>query len=122
MFDVPPPEDVYDDIAVDDDLTHHLIRRQYTRQETHDSVRKPSRRDSMFEIPPKLRGSLTETGEDYADMAGRLAAMEKAMQRMEDMLSRLLPQEDSEIGESDTLPIGDGTTLESSFKGRETNF
>ncbi|KKP04683.1 hypothetical protein THAR02_03226 [Trichoderma harzianum] len=122
VFDVPPPEDVYDDIAVDDDLTHHLIRRQYTRQETHDSVRKPSRRDSMFEIPPKLRSSLTETGEDYADMAGRLAAMEKAMQRMENMLSRLVPMDDSEIGESDTLPIGDGTTLDSSFKGRETNF
>ncbi|UKZ77500.1 hypothetical protein TrVFT333_005222 [Trichoderma virens FT-333] len=122
VFDVPPPDDVYDDIAVDDDLTHHLIRRQYTRQESHDTVRKASRRDSMFEIPPKLRGSLTEVGEDYAEMASRLAAMEKAMNRMEDMLSKLLPQDESEIGESDTLPAGDGITLESSFKGRETNF
>ncbi|KAL7819588.1 APH domain-containing protein [Trichoderma gracile] len=122
VFDVPPPDDVYDDIAVDDDLTHHLIRRQYARQETHDSTRKASRRDSMFEIPPKLRGSLTETGEDFGDLAGRLAAMEKAMARMEDMLSRLLPSEADEADESDTLPEGDGTTLASNFKGRETNF
>ncbi|EHK15736.1 uncharacterized protein TRIVIDRAFT_214939 [Trichoderma virens Gv29-8] len=100
VFDVPPPDDVYDDIAVDDDLTHHLIRRQYTRQESHDTVRKASRRDSMFEIPHKLRGSLTEAGEDYAEVASRLAAMEKAMNRMEDMLSKLLPQDESEIGES----------------------
>lgn len=120
VFDVPPPDDVHDDIAVDDDLTHHLIRRQYTRQESHNSTaRKASRRDSMFEIPPKLRSSLTETGEDYAEMASRLAAMERAMARMEDMLSRLVP---SENDESDTLPSGDGITLESSFRGQEANF
>lgn len=121
VFDVPPPDDVFDDIAVDDDLTHHLIRRQYARQETHDTMRKASRRDSMFEVPPKLRGSLTETGEDLGDMAARLIAMEKAMERVEGMLSRLLPSAD-EADESDTLPAGDGTTLESNFKGRETNF
>jgi hypothetical protein len=122
VFDVPPPDDVHDDIAVDDDLTHHLIRRQYQRQESHDTVKKASRRDSMFEIPPKLRGSLAETGEDYAEMANRLAAMEKAMERMEDMLLRLVPSGDEEADESDTLPSGDGLTLESSFRGRETNF
>lgn len=121
VFDVPPPDDVHDDIAVDDDLTHHLIRRQYTRQESHDTMKKASRRDSMFELPPKLRGSLTETGEDYAEMASRLAAMEKAMERMEDMLSRLLPSENSDVEESDTF-AGDGITLESTFKGHETNF
>ncbi|TFB06261.1 putative acyl-CoA dehydrogenase IBR3 [Trichoderma ghanense] len=122
VFDVPPPDDVHDDIAVDDDLTHHLIRRQYARQETHDTTRKTSRRDSMFEVPPKLRGSLTETGEDVGDLVSRLVAMEQAMARMEGMLSRLLPREADEAGESDTLPEGDGTTLESNFKGRETSF
>lgn len=121
VFDVPPPDDVHDDIAVDDDLTHHLIRRQYQRQESHNTIRKASRRDSMYEIPPKLRSSLTEAGEDYAEMVSRLAAMEKAMERMEDMLSRLVtPQSDAD--ESDTLPAGDGTTLDSSFRGQEANF
>lgn len=75
----------------------------------------------MFEIPPKLRSSLTETGEDYAEMASRLAAMEKAMARMEDMLSRLVTPQ-SDVDESDTLPAGDGTILNSSFRGQETNF
>ncbi|KAL7927586.1 APH domain-containing protein [Trichoderma austrokoningii] len=121
VFDVPPPDDVHDDIAVDDDLTHHLIRRQYQRQESHNTIRKASRRDSMFEIPPKLRSSLAEAGEDYAEMASRLAAMEKAMERMEEMLSRLVAPQ-SDIDESDTLPIGDGTTLDSTFRGQEANF
>ncbi|PON27492.1 hypothetical protein TGAM01_v203873 [Trichoderma gamsii] len=121
VFDVPPPDDVHDDIAVDDDLTHHLIRRQYQRQESQHTIKKASRRDSMFEIPPKLRSSLTETGEDYAEMASRLAAMEKAMERMEGMLSRLVAPQ-SDIEENDTLPEGDGTTLDSSFRGQESNF
>lgn len=137
VFDVPPPDDFHDDIAVDDDLTHHLIRRQYTRQETTDTeitqvdgAKKLSRRDSMFPgIPPKLRGSFTETGEDYEGIADRLDAMEQAMERMEKMLLKLMlastpsPVDVDDtfhgMGESSTLGKGDGRTAESSLGGND---
>jgi acyl-CoA dehydrogenase len=128
VFELPPPDHVHDDIAVDDDLTHHLIRKQFTRQNTNESVfKKPSRRDSMFPgIPQKLQGSITETGE-LGDLGGRLDKLEDSMSRMEIMLSRLLPseeaaiddEEDDEVGESSTLKDGDGFTLESSYKGQD---
>ncbi|KAK5990476.1 Calcium channel YVC1-like protein [Cladobotryum mycophilum] len=161
VFDVPPPDDVHDDIAVDDDLTHHLIRRQYTRQDTTDSVnrrprphfredtgetlgrnqqqqpsrqdtietlRKASRRDSMFPgIPVRLRGSFTDTGEDYEEMTSRLASMETAIERMEEMISRLLqPRGQSVTSDDDGHPMSgntsvqqdDGISVERSFVGR----
>ncbi|PHH85347.1 hypothetical protein CDD83_568 [Cordyceps sp. RAO-2017] len=132
VFQVPPPDDVHDDIAVDDDLTHHLIRRQFTRQHTlaEAAPRKPSRRDSMFPgLSSKLRSSFTENSDDYGAMAAKIVSMEKSMQRMEVMLAKLLPEgeailDDSsssstdEIAESSTLREGDGLTIESSFKGQ----
>jgi hypothetical protein len=33
VFDIPPPDSVIDDITADDDLTAHLIRRQYARHD-----------------------------------------------------------------------------------------
>ncbi|KIH89615.1 receptor-activated Ca2+-permeable cation channel [Sporothrix brasiliensis 5110] len=38
VFDMPPPDSVEEEIAADDDLTRHLIRRQFTRQQTTDAV------------------------------------------------------------------------------------
>ncbi|KLU87355.1 hypothetical protein MAPG_06355, partial [Magnaporthiopsis poae ATCC 64411] len=35
VFEIQPPRSVRDEIAVDDDLTRHLIRRQFTRQASH---------------------------------------------------------------------------------------
>ncbi|KAI9171263.1 Acyl-CoA dehydrogenase family member 10 [Paramyrothecium foliicola] len=125
VFDLPPEDD--NDIAVDDDLTHHLIRRQFTRSHTSESQhlpRRPSRRDSMFPgIPPKLQESLTES-EDYGVLTQRLNNMEKAMGRLEAMLMQLIPREEealedageAEIGDSRTLQDGDGLTAEASFK------
>jgi acyl-CoA dehydrogenase len=134
VFQVPPPDTVHDDIAVDDDLTHHLIRRQFTRGGTNEieprstttharpdpGDRRPSRRDSMFPgIPPqKLRGSFSEN-DMFEGSSDRLAEMEKAIRRMETMLSRLVPSvedaiSDSELEESGTLR---DNTAESSFRG-----
>ncbi|RDA87336.1 hypothetical protein CP532_2613 [Ophiocordyceps camponoti-leonardi (nom. inval.)] len=116
VFRVPPPEDVHDDIAVDDDLTHHLIRRQFTRQTSTNEVqpRKPSRRDSMFPgLSSKLRGSFTEESEEQGAMAAKVDAMEKSLQRMEAMLSKLTGMDDSSSSSSD----GDGLTIESSAQG-----
>ncbi|KAG9507629.1 hypothetical protein J7337_001183 [Fusarium musae] len=135
VFQLPPPDTVHDDIAVDDDLTHHLIRRQFTRNATNDieprnlhntsrpdpGARRPSRRDSMFPgIPPqKLRGSFSEN-DMFEGTTDRLANMEKAIRRMETMLSRLVPSaenaiSDDELEQSGTLR-GDNTA-ESSFRG-----
>ncbi|KAF5022126.1 hypothetical protein F66182_5829 [Fusarium sp. NRRL 66182] len=137
VFQVPPPDTVQDDIAVDDDLTHHLIRRQFTRNAANEieprnvepqsqsrpdpGARRPSRRDSMFPgIPaPKLRGSFSES-DMLEGTAERLAKMERAIRRVETMLSRLVPSTeeaitDDELEESGTLR--DDNTAESSFKG-----
>lgn len=131
VFEVPPPDDVHDDIAVDDDLTHHLIRRQFTRQTSAVGVmpRKPSRRDSMFPgLASKLRTSFAENEGGAEAMAAKVVTMEKSMHRVEAMLARLVPHgeaavdddEDDDVfkghGESSTLKEGDGFTAESSYK------
>jgi phage terminase large subunit-like protein len=113
VFDEPPPEDVHDDIAVDDEMTHHLIRRQFTRTNTADALtlsrqqqkqkkkqqqqqqqqkkknneppeqRKPSRRDSMF---PGVRTKLRRSfTEDEEDYD----AMSKKLQGMEKSMNRM---------------------------------
>ncbi|KAF7549462.1 hypothetical protein G7046_g8342 [Stylonectria norvegica] len=123
VFQVPPPDTVHDDIAIDDDLTHHLIRRQFTRTTTSDGsqLRRPSRRDSMFPgIPQKLKESFAET-EDYEGMGDRIKEMENSLRRMETMMARLVPAveqaiESDELDESGTLR-NDGFTAESSFNG-----
>lgn len=38
VFEVPPPDEVEEEIAADDDLTRHMIRRQFTRQQTDQVV------------------------------------------------------------------------------------
>lgn len=128
VFEVPPPDDVAEDIAADDDMTRHLIRRQFTRQTTSD-FKPPSRRDSMFPgIRKRLRGSFTET-EDYESLTSRLDDMEKTMARLEVMLVRLMPpgedgldeEGSDDMGGSSTLRDGDGLTADSSFKGSTQN-
>lgn len=120
VFQVPPPEDVHRDIAVDDHLTHHLIRRQFTRQPTAEGQlpqpRKASRRDSMF--PHKRRGSRTEDASTPESMAARMQVMEKSMRRMELLLSKLVSVEDEVIddgSEGGGLTGGGGLTAESTF-------
>jgi acyl-CoA dehydrogenase len=127
VFELPPPEDVHQDIAVDDAMTHHLIRRQFTRHNTAESqTRKSSRRDSMFPgISKKLQSSLTED-DDEGNLAKKLDDMEDKLGRMEAMLSRLMPQDDKdsagdvavEDDEDDVSPNEDeGFSLESSYQG-----
>jgi hypothetical protein len=131
VFQVPPPEDVCQDITVDDHLTQHLIRRQFTRQTTAESAvpqaRKPSRRDSMF--PHKMRGSFANDDGNVDVMAAKMQSMEKSMQRMELLLSKLVTFDDEAVsdasmddgmGESSTLrEPTEGFTTESSFAGQQ---
>lgn len=129
VFEVPPPDDVVEDIAADDDMTRHLIRRQFTRRETSD-LKPPSRTDSMFPgIRKRLRGSFTETENDFEGLTSRLDDMEKAMARLEVLMVRLLPQseiaaDDSRSDEMDasrTLKDGEGGTVGSSSQGSTQN-
>ena len=129
VFEVDPPEDVHQDIAVDDDMTQHLIRRQFTRSQTAEGIikqlkqptKKAARRDSLYtDDPSKLEGSVGRSEACANEMSKRLQDMERSMKRMELMLSRLLPDggdvfeqdSDEDMGESSTLK-GDSTTNES---------
>ncbi|KAM7192262.1 hypothetical protein V8F20_008964 [Naviculisporaceae sp. PSN 640] len=49
VFDLPPPDSVLDEIATDDSLTRHLIRRQYTRSNTVGAERTESTASSGFD-------------------------------------------------------------------------
>ena len=135
VFDEPPPDDVHGDITADDEMTHHLIRRQFTRTNTGDALtlsqqqkknndnnkkqqqqkqnndtspeqRKVSRRDSMFPgVRTNLRRSFTENEEDYDAMSKKLQVMEKSMNRMEAMLAQLVP--DTQVPDMDESAIDD---------------
>ncbi|KAK3330824.1 hypothetical protein B0H66DRAFT_612716 [Apodospora peruviana] len=118
VFDLEPPDTVVDEIATDDTLTKHMIRRQYTRNNTmessqqstlmaggpdeHGSVpngpkapersKTPSRRDSIAPFPglrAELRGMLSESDE-VGDITSRLEALEESTQRIESMLAKLV--------------------------------
>ncbi|XXG94726.1 hypothetical protein Hte_000983 [Hypoxylon texense] len=111
VFDIPPPESVEHDIAVDDEMTHHLIRRQFARQQSstllesskkHDnggtnqqpptpSQKAPSRRDSIAAygmLTEQIRAIMTEMSENE-DLIGRLGALERSTSRIEEMLERM---------------------------------
>ncbi|TDZ22965.1 Calcium channel YVC1 [Colletotrichum orbiculare MAFF 240422] len=112
VFDLPPPESVEEEIAVDDDFTHHMIRRQFTRSITNETTRKksPLRRDSMFPGVSKLRGSFTGS-EDMHDMNSRLEALEQTTLRIESLLARLVG---SDGYSDDNFGTGENSTLRDS--------
>lgn len=121
VFDEPPPEDVHSEITVDDDMTQHLIRRQFTRQNTNEfnqlrQLRKSSRRDSDFPgIRKKLRKSFSDVSDDNNEsMAKKMAAMEKSMRRMELLLAKLLPEDECAIDDSEESESDNGEAGETS--------
>ncbi|KAK3495615.1 hypothetical protein B0T13DRAFT_300196 [Neurospora crassa] len=110
VFEVPPPDSVLEQIAEDDDLTKHLIRRQFVRGNTVEAATKtpakdtstakdtntnkkqpPGRRDSIAPFPglrTELQGVLSESDEMSA-ITARLEALEKSTRRIEFMLAKL---------------------------------
>lgn len=96
VFDMPPPDTVEEAIAADDELTHHLLLRQYTQQHP-DPGRKLRRRDSTYPgLAPNMRGSVEDSEEalDISDMDTRLDALEATTARIERLLERLCAQEE----------------------------
>ncbi len=62
VFEVPPPDSVEEEIAADDDLTRHLIRRQFTRQQTSDGI--PTLPHAAHKAADKPDNGQAETGGD----------------------------------------------------------
>ncbi|KAK3395652.1 hypothetical protein B0T20DRAFT_41698 [Sordaria brevicollis] len=111
VFEVPPPDSVLEEIRADDDLTKHLIRRQFVRGNTVEAPstktpsakdtsminmsgnkkQPPNRRDSIAPFPglrAELQGVLSESDEMSA-ITARLEALEKSTRRIEFMLAKL---------------------------------
>jgi len=119
VFDVPPPDSVLSEIATDDELTRHMIRRQFTRNNLMEGVQLTpaeaganpkakktfNRRDSIAPFPglrAELQGVLSESNE-VSDITSRLEALEESTQRIEALLTRLAEGfVGSEIGEPHT--------------------
>ncbi|KAI0596980.1 nonselective cation channel [Biscogniauxia sp. FL1348] len=120
VFNIAPPDSVVDEIAVDDELTHHMIRRQFARQQSsahqephrqqngddasqEPPMKAPSRRDSIAPygmLTEQVRNIMHESGE-MGDLASRLDSLEQTTSRIEDMLARLCNSsgEDGTIGD-----------------------
>ena len=121
VFEVPLPDSVLSEIAADDDMTRHLIRRQFStaarvaapptptptppvEQQQPQTPQGPGqrplgRRDSIAPFPglrAELQGVLSESDE-MTDMTARLETLEESMLRIEGLLERLVGG-GSEIG------------------------
>jgi len=59
VFEIPAPDSVLDDVAADDDITVHMIRRQFTRQTTADAATN-IRKDPAEAAPPPAPASQTK--------------------------------------------------------------
>ncbi|KAH7034990.1 uncharacterized protein B0I36DRAFT_317374 [Microdochium trichocladiopsis] len=121
VFEIDPPASVSADIAVDDQLTHHAIRRQFGRQQSTNMVEQRSsgapsqradgqngdgaplktvrRRDSIaqYGLEDQVRNILHETT-DMETMQSRLETLERSTRRIEKMLRKMCSAPPSENG------------------------
>ncbi|KAF7535405.1 hypothetical protein G7054_g5412 [Neopestalotiopsis clavispora] len=113
VFEIEPPQELTEDIAVDDDLTRHMIRRQFVRQHstTAQEAIKRGRSDAAEDgdknrvgRPPARRDSIAPYGSDLTEqvrhiladidagkdigVSNRLEALEDSVGRIEKMLSK----------------------------------
>lgn len=142
VFEIEPPESLNDDIAVDDELTHHMIRRQFVRQHSTAAqdllkrgrsdgsedgdknqrvTRPPARRDSIApygsDLTEQVRQILADidAGKDIG-VSNRLTTLEDSMGRIEKMLTRMCGGDDSDEKsldeEADEAELGPAQGLE----------
>ncbi|KAK9421026.1 hypothetical protein SUNI508_06171 [Seiridium unicorne] len=89
VFEIVPPEELTEDIAVDDELTHHMIRRQFLRQhsapmqehlkrgrQSNDGAEdaENAERDKHVNKPPARRDSIAPYGPDLTDQVRHILA------------------------------------------------
>ncbi|CAK7271278.1 hypothetical protein SEPCBS119000_004521 [Sporothrix epigloea] len=77
VFDVPPPDEVEEEIAADDDLTRHLIRRQFTRQQTSDHLPTLAKLDKNKPDNDESKNGPATTAADKAPTLKRSGSMVK---------------------------------------------
>lgn len=107
VFEIEPPRSIQEDIARDDDVTKHLIRRQFGRSNTNESTKamnniKPlNRRDSMFpQLSEQVRASMSTSNAEEAEMIGsRIMALEYQNSRIERMLEQICDSRGIELDE-----------------------
>ncbi|KAK7746177.1 hypothetical protein SLS62_009467 [Diatrype stigma] len=110
VFEIAPPTSVVEDIAVDDELTHHMIRRQFGRQQSSTVIstnrkrdsdeegsnknfvpKAPSRRDSIApwgDLSEQVRDIMNETV-GVENLSNRIDNLEHSTARIERMLGKL---------------------------------
>lgn len=110
VFEIAPPTSVVEDITVDDELTHHMIRRQFGRQQSSNLIstsrkrdsdeegsntnfvpKAPSRRDSIApwgDLSEQVRDIMNETV-GVANLSNRIDNLEHSTARIESMLGKL---------------------------------
>lgn len=114
VFEIPPPDSVLAEIAADDPMTRHLIRRQYTPRNgglngghtppspVAGQMKKLNRRDSIAPFPglrAEMRGVLSDSDEVTA-ITSRLETLEESLHRIEALMARLVDgSAGSEIGD-----------------------
>ncbi|EMR69299.1 putative nonselective cation channel protein [Eutypa lata UCREL1] len=111
VFEIAPPSSVVEDITVDDELTHHMIRRQFGRQQSSTIVsagggkrnsdddesgkafvpKTPSRRDSIApfgDLSEQIRDIMNETV-GVENLSNRIDELERSTSRIEKLLGKL---------------------------------
>lgn len=111
VFAIAPPSSVVEDITVDDELTHHMIRRQFGRQQSSTMVsigsrkrdndeeelnkpfvpKAPSRRDSIApfgDLSEQVRDIMNETV-GVQNLSNRIDELERSTSRIEKLLGKL---------------------------------
>jgi hypothetical protein len=125
VFDIVPPESLTEDIAVDDELTHHMIRRQFVRQHsapTQELLKRgraanggadDSDKDKRVTKSSARRDSIAPYGSDLTEqvrqiladidagkgvsVTDRLDSLEESMGRIETMLGKLCGYEGDDV-------------------------
>jgi hypothetical protein len=142
VFEISLPDSVIEDIAVDDEMTHHLIRKQFARKHSTaetplamgsrpaisnerkaSEFKKPTRRDSIApygELTEQVRNILNDSSE-LGEFTSRLSALEESTSRIERMLGRLAGEDannESAIADDDEM-VDDlaGTTTDAERLG-----
>ena len=123
VFRIDPPNSVVEDITVDDELTHHMIRRQFGRQQSSTHVppetkkkdsdddeeeesgkrfipKTPSRRDSIApfgDLNEQVRDIMNETV-GVEDLSNRINSLERATTRIEKLLAKMCDDAEEDDG------------------------
>jgi len=123
VFDAEPPESIEEQITQEDDLGHHGLEDEFSREFGPEAGAKlsrrgtgKSRRDSVAPfaaLTGRLRNLLNEGSEegDGEDVKTRLGVLEETTLRIEKMLKRLCEEMDDGMRKSGSVDAGETGTM-----------